>query len=906
MKTRPFRLCPFLALGALVITLSPGAPASAAVLAGSVPPSSALPQPAIVSAALKSAPVMFVENVGQFGAGTRFQVRSANGTVYLADDALWFTILEKPKPEASSKQTPPPQRGSNAPQQNAPLKGVNLKLSFVGANPHPTLEPFNRLDTHVSYFIGSDPNRWHPNVPVWGGVRYKDLYPGIDLEVTSEKGKLLQRVVAQPGANLTAVQLRVDGAERISLQGEQLVLTTAIAAYQLPLLQLVGGADNNMPRPEVEGSQVTTPFSGARAGSAQPAIPASSDLLYSSFLGGGDFDGGYAIAVDSTGAAYVTGESGSADFPTTAGAFQTTKASGYDDAFVTKLNAVGSALVYSTFLGGADFDGGSGIAVDSTGEAYITGNTWSNDFPITAAAFQKTKGGYSDAFVTKLDSAGSVLAYSTYLGGGDFDSGYGIAVGDMGAAYITGFTQSTDFPTTTGAFQTAFGGGVADAFVSELMPAGSLLAYSTFLGGSSPDQGAGIAVDGTGAAYTTGHSYSTDFPTTAGAFQTTLAGGDAFVTKLNAAGSALVYSTFLGGNQIDWGYSIAVDDTGAAYVTGNTWSTDFPTSAGAFQTVFGGGVDDAFVTKLNAAGSALVYSSFLGGSNEDDSYSIAVDGTGASYITGMTSSTNLPTTAGAFQTNYGSGYDDTFVSKLSADGTALVYSTFLGGSDWEHGSGIALGTTSAAYVTGYTYSGDFPVTAGAFQTTLGGMEDAFVSKLAMVAPPKVEDSALRVQYNGWRGVSDSNASGGSYRISNVKNDSVTYTFKGTSVTWVTLTGPDQGKAQVLIDGASKGTASLYSATPHWQVQRTFGGLANKAHALVIKVLGTKNASSTGTSIAVDAFKVGSKAVQESACAIKYNTWACLANSNASGGSLRYSGLSGRAWHCLSLAPALTG
>src|SRR5439155_339443 len=284
-------------------------------------------------------------------------------------------------------------------------------------------------------------------------------------------------------------------------------------------------------------------------------------------------------------------------------------------------------LLYSTYLGGANaygldgdksygvFEGSSGVAVDTDRNAYVVGTTGSTDFPTTAGAFQTAPGGCCgsyDVFVAKLNPNGSGLVYSTYLGGSGWDGGAAIAVDSAGNAYVTGYAGSTDFPTTRGAFQTTFGGG-ADAFVTKLNPSGSGLVYSTYLGGVGPDAGYGIAVDASGQAYVTGDSTSTDFPTTVGAFQTTSGGyADVFVTKLNQSGSGLVYSTYLGGGSNEGGSGIAVDVAGDVYVTGQTYSTDFPTTMGAFRVTLGGS-SNAFVTKLSPSGSGLVYSTYLGG-----------------------------------------------------------------------------------------------------------------------------------------------------------------------------------------------------------------------------------------------------------------------------------------------------
>jgi hypothetical protein len=419
----------------------------------------------------------------------------------------------------------------------------------------------------------------------------------------------------------------------------------------------------------------------------------------------------------------VTGITSSTNFPTTAGASQTTN-QGVVDAFVTKLNPAGSGLLYSTYLGGSDYDQALGIAVDVAGDAYVTGYTFSRNFPITAGAFQTTNPGTSYAFVTKLNPTGSGLLYSTYLGG-EATFANAIAVDDAGDAYVTGRTYA-NFPTTVGAFQTTTQGSY-DAFVTKLNPTGSGLLYSTYLGGTDYDVGNGIAVNAAGDAYVTGTTYSTDFPITAAAFQPT-GSYDAFVTKLNPEGSGLLYSTYLGGSSYDYGNGIAADAAGNAYVTGYTYSPDFPTTAGAFQTTYHGSYD-AFVSKLNPAGTGLFYSTYLGGSNTDAGQGIAVDAAGDAYVTGYTASTNFPTTAEAFQTTNQSSYD-AFVTKLNPAGSDVLYSTYLGGSGNDFGYGIAVDAAGAAYVAGVTNSTNFPTTLGAFQTTNQGSYDAFVTKLA--------------------------------------------------------------------------------------------------------------------------------------------------------------------------------
>ncbi len=669
-------------------------------------------------------PLHFEPNQGQTDGTVKFLSRAKGYGLFLTPEEVVLVLS----------------RGPGASDQRM------LRLKLLGANPQPKIEGVERLPGKSNYFIGNDPSKWRTGVPHYAKVGYAGVYPGIDLVFYGNQRRLEYDFVVAAGADPKAIRLSVEGAERLQVDARgDLVLYLPAGEVRLlrpQVYQVVDGRKVAIAgRYEVRGKQEVAfqvaAYDDTRALIIDPV------LNYSTYLGGSDTELVGGIAVDAAGNAYVTGLTSSANFPTTAGAFQTTFAGGGDvpsDAFVTKLNPTRSALVYSTYLGGSGVGGqgldrGFGIAVDATGNAYVTGTTSSPNFPTTAGALQTTYPGAATAFVTKLNPTGSALVYSTYLGGGG-DSGGGIAVNAAGNAYVAGETSSLNFPTTVGAFQTTLGG-FTDAFMAKLNPTGSTLVYSTYLGGSDTEMFGGIALDASGNAYVAGYTQSSNFPTTVGAFQTTLRGlSDAFVTTLNSSGSALVYSTYLGGTNTDvvteYVGGIAVDASGNAYVTGRTRSPDFPTTAGAFQRTLAG-QDDAFVTKLNPTGSALVYSTYLGGSDNDlvgffGGGRIAVDASGNAYVTGSTSSPNFPTTAGAFQTTL-AGAADAFVTKLNPTGSALVYSTYLGGSNSDGGDGIALDASGNAYAAGGTSSPNFPTTAGAVQTTLGGAADAFVTKI---------------------------------------------------------------------------------------------------------------------------------------------------------------------------------
>ena len=668
-------------------------------------------------------PLSFEANQGQIDGRVDFLSRGSGYTLFLTP-AEAVLALRKPAASSRARTTHAPPGNTEAEQADAAPPAV-LRMKLVGANPAPRASGLEELPGKSNYFLGNDPDKWRTNVPHYAKVQYKDVYPGVDLVYYGNQRQLEYDLVVRPGSDPNAIALSFEGVEslRIDTQGD-LLLDTADGEVRQHNPLVYQELDSG--RREIPGSYVLKDERqvGFQVGAYDTSKPLTIDpvLVYSTYLGGSGFDKGFGIAVDASGNAYVTGNTLSTDFPT-ASPFQAALAStGPTDAFVTKLNAAGSALVYSTYLGGSASDGDSGgIAVDTSGNAYVTGRTASSDFP-TASPFQAANGGGTDAFVTKLNAAGNALVYSTYLGGSGTDIGFDIAVDGSGNAYAAGCTDSTDFPTAS-PVQAVFGGGAEDAFVTKLNAAGSALVYSTYLGGSASDLGRAIAADTFGNAYATGTTFSTDFPT-ASPFQAANAGFfNAFVTKLNAAGSALVYSTYLGGSNGDDGFGIAADGSGNAYVTGDTSSTDFPT-ASPFQASISG-TGDAFVTKLNAAGSALVYSTYLGGSIIDFGFGIAVDGSGNAYVLGRTTSTDFPTVS-PIQAAYGGGFSDAFVAKLNSAGGALVYSTYLGGS--------GVDSSGNAYVTGFTP--DFP-TANPFQSTNAGGLDAFIAKIGQVITPPV-------------------------------------------------------------------------------------------------------------------------------------------------------------------------
>jgi Beta-propeller repeat len=567
-------------------------------------------------------PLTFEANQGQTDKQVKFLSRTSGYTLFLTGDEA---VLALSGEKASSNKAKIAGAGhAPKPGMAAPKPGGVLRMKLRNVNPASKVTGVDELAGTSNYFIGNDPAKWRTSVSTYAKVKYEGIYSGIDLVYYGNQRQLEYDFIVAPGANPRRIQFDVRGAKRIrrDANGE---LLFEMGEDEIRWHNPVVYQEKDGVRQEIaaryaitETNRVT--FELAKYDASQPLY--IDPLIYSTYLGGSSGDQGYGIAVDDAGNAYVTGQTGSPDFPITPGAFQAScdQCVAFGNAFVSKINAEGSALVYSTYLAGNGGADGVGIAVDSAGNAYVTGSTISDDFP-TMNPLQPANGGYLDAFVTKVNPSGSALVYSTYLGGSGADLGNGIVVDSSGIAYVTGQTGSPDFPTTPGAFQTVYNGG-SDAFVAAVNPPGTALVYSTYLGGNSYEQGNGIAVDNSGNAYVTGVTNSTDFPTTPGALQNACgevgcAYGDAFVTKLNRSGSALVYSTYLGGGGGDGGYGIAVDSTGNAYITGYTSSTNFPTK-NPLQPTHGGGVFDAFVTKVNHKGSGLVYSTYLGGSQLEE------------------------------------------------------------------------------------------------------------------------------------------------------------------------------------------------------------------------------------------------------------------------------------------------
>ena len=694
-------------------------------------------------------PLSFEANQGQTDSRVKFLSRGRGYALFLTSEEAVLklrSLTGKGDHPAARKPMPARADGKSDSQRSA-----MVRLKLEGANRSAQVRGVEELPGRSNYFRGNDPTNWRIDIPSYARVEYVEVYRGVDLVYYGNLGQLECDFVVAPDADPKVIRLTVEGARRmeIDLNGD-LVLHTQNGDLLLrkpATYQEEDGVRKPVAARYVLRGNHRVGFALAPYDARKPLV-IDPVLSYATFLGGSGSDFASAIAVDGAGNAYVTGMTVSPDFPTVM-PIQPTYAGG-NDAFVAKLNATGSGLIFSTFLGGTGLDKGNGIALDPAGNVYVTGQTTSPDFPL-ANAFQKTCANCpsgSHVFVAKLNPSGNALVYSSYLGGSLADTGFGIVADASGAAYVAGDTISTDFPTTPGAFQPTCAGGLTectDGFVAKVKSDGSALAYSTYLGGTLDDHVTAIAIDSSGNAYVTGNTSSRNFPTTPGAFISTcdiatLCNGgfqNAFVTKLNATGSALVYSTYLGGSAANnAGEGIAVDAAGDAYVTGGTASLNFPTTSGVVQphcTLTSDGLCDgnAFITEVKPDGSGLLNSTYLGGSFSDSGSGIAVDPSGEIYVVGIVTSGDFPT-ASQLQPCPATGITSSFVTKLNAAASNLVFSTCVAGLTRSNSfGGIALDSSGNVYLAGGGEIG-FPTTAGVFRASGPG---AAVVKISLVDAP---------------------------------------------------------------------------------------------------------------------------------------------------------------------------
>jgi uncharacterized repeat protein (TIGR02543 family) len=711
-------------------------------------------------------PLSFIPNKGQMDQQVYFYLQGKDKSVYFTSTGLTYALAGPAEnqrgTESKSKPGFPVGQKEQGEQRERELSQPSsrwvVKLDFVNARKNVKPECLEKSGTVISYFKGKA-EEWQTGLQAASKIIYRDLWPGIDLVYYGTVNKMKYEFIVHPGADPAQIKLAYRGADSVkeNRQG-QLEVQTPVGGFSddtpMAWQEIAGKRETVSLKYALEKKDPSNPqeaciygFSVGKYDKNEALILDPAVIVYCGYIGGSGQDCGYAIAVDASGCAYVTGITTSTEttFPVTVGPDLTYNGgSYYGDTFVAKIEADGSGLVYCGYIGGLRDEAGTKIAVDGSGCAYVTGYTCSDQttFPVTVGPDLVFNGalGDSDAYVAKIKADGTALDYCGYIGGSGWDYGQGIAVDGSGCAYITGHTHSdqSTFPVTVG--PDLIYNGSQDAFVAKVRADGTGLDYCGYIGGSSYDIGFGISVDGSGYAYISGFTSSTEtsFPVTIGPDLTYNGGGyggndDAFVAKVKADGTGLVYCGYIGGLGEEHGFNIAVDGSGCAYVTGDTQAdqTTFPVTAGP-DLIHNGGTD-AFVAKVRTDGTGLVYCGYIGGYNTDSGNGIAVDGSGCAYVTGRTYSTEttFPVAVGPDLTHNGGTYD-AFVTKVKADGAGLDYCGYIGGSLDDVGNGIALDGSGCVYIAGAAQSTEatFPVTVGPDLTNNGGTYDTFVAKIS--------------------------------------------------------------------------------------------------------------------------------------------------------------------------------
>jgi len=671
--------------------------------------------------------VGFIENRGQVDEAVLYYALGPGGAVYFTRNAVVLDLRD-PTDLPDPAHDPTAARGVSgihAEDLKIPARGgCAVWIRFEDAKRLPTVEGRLELPQRHNYFLGNDPGGWRTNVPVCAEVVYRDLWPGVDLVYRAEEGVISYEVVAGPKADPDRISFAYEGAERVTARPDGSI---RIETHVGSIIDTRPGSRTHGELRRSEGAEAAKTGNGLREN--------PSSLLWSTFVGGSSRDLGYGVALDSAENPVVVGYTFSADFPTTPGAYDSTFGGGNVDAVVSKLDASGSTLLWSTYLGGTDGESAKAVALDASGNAIVVGGSESTDFPTTTGAYDESLNGMHDVFVTKIAASGNALLWSTFIGGELGDGAQAVVLDAAGNAVLTGQTYSSDYPTTSGAYDETFNDDTErDAFVSKLNASGTDLLWSTFLGGDMEESARGVVLDASGNPIVTGHTESAGFPTTVGAYDESHNGmGDIYVAKLDASGNALLWSTFLGGEGYDGAETLDLDASGNPVVFGTADSL-FPTTPGAYDETCNDTWGDAIVAKLNASGTDLLWSTFLGGGDWESGTGVAVDASGDVLVTGVTASLDFPTTWRAYDRSYNGGPGDVFVARLSSSGDALLWSSYLGGSEYEVGSAIAAVPSGGAVVAGFADNG-FPTTAGAYDPSHnGGSDDIFASKLDMSNP----------------------------------------------------------------------------------------------------------------------------------------------------------------------------
>ncbi len=606
-------------------------------------------------------------------------------------------------------------------------KGVILEYEFKNSN-YVMPKGKSRCGWNSNYFLGNDENGWRTNVPNFEEVIYEDLWNGIDLIYRLKDGSIKYDLVIDAGADPEQICFGISGHESLDISPNgDLLIGTEMGMVMDKGLVAFNGNDEAITIPcEFEIMDQNTIMFDVGQYDNNELLIIDPVMDFSTFVGGSGQDNTHDLATDPSGNIYVMGYTSATGFPITTGAYDTTY-NGKDDTFIYKMDRNGTSLLYSTYIGGSGGDYGNSITLDDNGNLYLVGDSWSTNFPTTSGAYDTTHNGLHDAIVTKFNSTGSGLIFSTYIGGSVNDMGFGINLDDANNIYISG-AGGPGYPTTTGAYDTSHNGNW-DAIITKLSSNGTTLDYSSFIGGSDADGCNGIALDSGNTIVTDCFSKSNDFPTTSGAYDSTFNGmQDIVIVKMNLTNGSLVYSSYVGGSAYDIAVGIVFDQSGDVLFYGYSNSTNYPATSTSYDYTSNGN-RDVIITRIDLVTSTLLNSTYIGGSADDSAYDLLVDEDGTLYLAGKTRSSNFPVTNGAYDTSH-NGQDDIFLSRLDKYLSIVEYSTFIGGSSWDSGIGVKIGKTDSIVIAGAVSSSNFPVTSGSYDTSHNGNYDTSVTSFS--------------------------------------------------------------------------------------------------------------------------------------------------------------------------------
>ncbi|MCX8080491.1 MAG: SBBP repeat-containing protein [Bacteroidia bacterium] len=613
------------------------------------------------------------------------------------------------------------------------LKGHAVKMTYTDCSYSRKPGNIKYSETFLHYFIN---NTQITDVPVVEEFILRNVWENIDIKFYIENNKPRYDFILHPGADIEKIKFDIEGVSSIEANSDNLILKTTLGnVFHGGLKGIQGNKKVN----------ITWSLKDGKVGFNCDYYKKTEDLIidpliYSTFIGGTNIENCFNMVVNAGGEAYVVGSSVSSNFPTTPGAYSTTYTAG-EDIVVSKLNAAGTNLIFSTFIGGNNIDIGYDIELDNAGNIYLVGRTTSTNFPVTAGSFDNSYNSGGDAVVLKLSPSGNSLLFSTYLGGNDEERAYGIKLASNNNIYITGYTNSSNYPTTAGVFDQSYNGspGNSEIFVACFDNSGSSLLYSTFVGGTGNDIGRSINIDSNGNINICGDSFSANFPVTAGCVDPGHNGNrDIVVFKLNSTLSNLLSSTYLGTNGTEYGFNISVNNLGEIFLSGITNSNSFSVTPGALNGTYLGGANDVVFVKLNANLTSLLYSTFLGGNGDDQCFKLWQANSGTFLLSGYTSSTNLPVTATAIQTNYGGGNCDAYILLFDQSSNAIIYCSYLGHNSDDFGRAAIIDAAGDIYISGHTQSANFPTVNGSFDISHNGVSDLFVSKISTLIPLNIK------------------------------------------------------------------------------------------------------------------------------------------------------------------------